>query len=129
MQELDRILTKRSYHLLTYIPLRTVAYHLVAAFLSSALTSLFLPYGLWLMGPDLRLRYKLHEHKTDPQARESFAAYGITELPFAAGGTLRFDGDAWLSERRRVEASTHGITKSGAMTNRLHADTCGSGRQ
>jgi hypothetical protein len=103
--DFDRILTKRLYHILTYVPLRVVAYHITfTSHLSASLLDLFLPNALWLMGPDVRLRYKLHPHKQDKQMQESFATYGITELPFAAGGTHHFDGDAWLSERHRVEA-------------------------
>jgi hypothetical protein len=44
-----------------------------------------------------------HNDSSNKDLVQSFANYGITELPLAAGGTFRFDGEAWLRERRRIE--------------------------
>jgi hypothetical protein len=104
LEQFDRMGAKRIYQMTTFLPICVVAYHLVVGFLSTLpFTKLVLPYALWLMGPDLRSRLVLHYHTTDKDILQSFAAYGITELPFAAGGTFRVDGEAWLRGRRRIE--------------------------
>lgn len=88
--------------MLNYLPLRNVANHVVH---NSAIVGLFMPYLLWLMGPELRSRYIIHQHRSDNQMEESFASYGITALPPAAGGTFKFDADAWIEMRRKREAA------------------------
>ena len=104
LEHFDRMGAKRIYQMSHFLPIRLVAYHLVVSFLSMlSFTKLVLPYALWLMGPDLRSRMVQHNYTSYQDLVQSFAAYGITELPFAAGGTFRFDGEAWLRERRRIE--------------------------
>ncbi len=104
MEQFDRIMTKRVYQVRNYIPIRIVAYHAVIKSASPTFLKLFVPYALWLMGPDLRARFKLHIDSTDDEILASLATYGIVELPIAAGGSFRFDGDAWFQERRQVES-------------------------
>jgi hypothetical protein len=104
MEHFDRMGAKRIYQMSHFLPIRLVAYHLVVSVSSMlSMTKLVLPYALWLMGPDLRSRLVQHNDSSNKDLVQSFANYGITELPLAAGGTFRFDGEAWLRERRRIE--------------------------
>jgi hypothetical protein len=112
LEQFDRMGMKRIYQMRNFLPVRVVAYHLVIGLLSTlSFAKLVLPYTLWLMGPDLRSRLVRHNHTTDKDILQSFAAYGITELPFAAGGTFRVDGEAWLRERRRIEQEQNGLVR------------------
>lgn len=112
MEHFDRMGAKRIYQMSQFLPIRLVAYHLVVSFVSMlSFTKLVLPYALWLMGPDLRSRLVQHNYTSDEDMMQRFAAYGITELPFAAGGTFRFDGEAWLRERRRIERLNLMVTR------------------
>ena len=104
MEQFDRIMTKRIYQVRTYIPIRVVAYHAIIKSASPTFLKLFVPYALWLMGRELRSRFKLHIDSSDDEILASLATYGIVQLPIVAGGSFQFDGDAWFQERRQVEA-------------------------
>lgn len=96
VEDYDRIMMKKAYHMMSYVPIRYVGYHVVY---SSSFLSFFLPPLLWLMGPDLRSRYI--PHHTGQVNR--LTQYGLTQLPVECGGTIGSRNEAFLEERRKIE--------------------------
>lgn len=101
IEDYNRMMMKRAYHMMQYAPIRFVAVHSVY---SSTFLSFFLPSILWLMGPTIRSRYI--EHYTghdDTQVVTTLASYGLTQLPVVCGGAIRNENEAFLEKRRIIE--------------------------
>jgi hypothetical protein len=88
------------------IPIRTVSYHIVGAFMTDDFTTKVMPYMHSLMGSHMSIRHRIHNGTTVPAIQASLAKYGITRLPsFLAGNDNEWktNGTNWLNKRRYLE--------------------------
>ena len=103
--QFDRLVIKKFFQILNYGPIRNVVYHAVTGFMYASLAEILLPSALWLMGQSVRMRLKLHRDASDQAMRDTFASFGIMELPRCIGGLFQVNGSAWLTERARIEGT------------------------
>lgn len=103
MDQFDRILMKDGYKMGNCHPNRMVANHFVHR---NSMVKLVMPSFLWLMGSDARKRFKIHHYTCDKNIHEYFAKFGLepSGLPRSCGGSLQYDGEAWIRERREAES-------------------------
>jgi hypothetical protein len=81
-------------------PLRCVGLHHC---FDSVIMELLMPFLLYMMGPAVRARYRIHPGKYKDGRLSHFADFGINAdcLPTHMGGHVEWDCNAWLEERRR----------------------------
>jgi hypothetical protein len=97
----DRIFMKRFFYLtLSCLPIRTVSYHIVGAFISTNFYTMVMPSLHWLMGTHMSLRHRVHNGASKHKLQTSLAVYGITKIPTFLGGNVECNGKSWLEKRR-----------------------------
>lgn len=102
----DRKCAKRMYNFgkVTF-PGRLAANHGVVPAVSFV-NLIFLPVLYHLLGKEMRNRFVSHPyHQSPKETAASFKEYGIKErdLPIQLGGSVDFDYDAFLEQRRAIE--------------------------
>jgi len=106
LEHYDRKLDKLCLELLTQsLPVRPIAVH---HFYDSKMMDFVLPFVLFLMGREIRLRWNHYtlRHYNDDEFLGKLKEFGILAamLPtWVKGGTMEFDPEQWLEERRREE--------------------------
>jgi len=106
LSHFDRKLDKLCLELLTKsLPVRPIAVH---HFFNNKVIDFLLPFLLFMMGRELRLRYTHYrlESYGDDRFLGKLEEFGILPamLPtWVKGGTMEFDAEQWLEERRREE--------------------------
>lgn len=95
-RKLDRVLLDYSNHVW---PLKFVGMHHC---FDAAIMDLLLPFGLYMLGPAVRARYRIHPGTCKGQRLRHFeeAGIGVDCLPTIMGGTVEWDGTMWLETRR-----------------------------
>lgn len=96
----DRKLDKLLFHHSSHVwPVRWVGFHYC---FDSKLNEIIIPLGLMMMGKTMRARFKLHPGSRLDSRFEALADFGLERkhLPQLMDGTLEFDGNAWIEQRR-----------------------------
>lgn len=95
-RKLDKLLVHHSKHV---FPVRWVGFHYC---FDSKLNELLLPLGLMMLGKTMRARFQLHPGSRLDSRFEALRDFGLERehLPQLMGGTLEFDGTAWIEQRR-----------------------------
>ena len=98
-RKLDKMLL---HHSMNVLPFRWVGFHYC---FDSKLNEIILPLGLMMLGKTMRARFQLHPGSRIDSRFEALADFGLERkhLPTLMGGTLEFDGAAWIEQRRAQE--------------------------
>jgi hypothetical protein len=99
LQEQDRKFDNLVFsHIRKALPVRVAGVH---HYVSSRLLEYIVPITLFIVGPAIRARYRMHMGREENVLAE-LAEYGIIRdiLPTDMGGTHDFDYTAWLHQRR-----------------------------
>jgi len=99
--KLDRVYVR---HLQQVLPIKWKALHQFTK--KNSMVEFFLPHFLYLLGPYMRCRYRLHYIAEDKEHLPELARYGMPReiLPTEVSGDLDFDYRVWLTGRKFLEA-------------------------